>query len=96
MGGKMARNRYSPEHIFGCFRETEVLLSKVSTVPEICRKIGIAEQTYYRWRKKYHSLSVAQAKRLKEVDKENTRLRKLVADFSLDKAILKEVAEGKY
>ena len=59
-------------------------------------RLGIAEQTYYRWRKKYGSLSVDQAKRLKEVEKENTRLRKLVADLSLDKAILKEVAEGKY
>ena len=69
---------------------------KGSTIPQICKKIGVAEQTYYRWRKEYGSLSVDQAKRLKEVEKENTRLRKLVADLSLDKAILKEVAEGKY
>ena len=77
-------------------REAEVLLSKGSTVPQICRKIGIAEQTYYRWRKEYGSLSVDQARRLKEMEKENIRLKKLVADLSLDKAILKEVAEGKY
>ena len=70
--------------------------SKGSTIPEICRQIGITEQTYYRWRKEYGSLSVDQAKRLKEIEKENARLRKLVADLSLDKAILKEVAEGKY
>ena len=70
--------------------------AKGSTIPQICKKIGVTEQTYYRWRKEYGSLSVDQAKRLKEVDKENTRLRKLVADLSLDKAILKEVAEGKY
>jgi transposase-like protein len=95
-GDKISRKRYSPEQIIGYLREAEVLLSKGSTVPEVCRKIGIAEQTYYRWRKKYGSLSVDQAKRLKEVEKENTRLRKLVADLSLDKAILKEVAEGKY
>ena len=65
-------------------------------MPQICKKIGVVEQTYYRWRKEYGSLSVDQARRLKEVEKENSRLRKLVADLSLDKAILKEVAEGKY
>jgi transposase-like protein len=92
----MARKRYSPEQIIGYLREAEVLLSKGSTVPEICRKIGIAEQTYYRWRKNSGSLSVDQAKRLKQVEEENTRLRTLVADFPFDKAILKEVAEGKY
>ncbi len=92
----MARKRYSAEQIIGYLREAEVLLAKGNTIPQICKKIGIAEQTYYRWRKEYGSLSVDQAKRLKEVEKENTRLRKLVADLSLDKAILKEVAEGKY
>ncbi len=92
----MARKRYSAEQIIGYLREAEVLLAKRSSIPQICKKIGIAEQTYYRWRKEYGSLSVDQAKRLKEVEKENTRLRKLVADLSLDKAILKEVAEGKY
>ena len=92
----MARKRYSPEQIIGYLREAEVLLSKGSTVPQICRKIGIAEQTYYRWRKEYGSLRVDQARRLKEMEKENIRLKKLVADLSLDKAILKEVAEGKY
>ena len=91
----MGRKRYSPEQIIGYLREAEVLLSKGSTVPQMCRKIGIAEQTY-RWRKEYGSLSVDQARRLKEVEKENIRLKKLVADLSLDKAILKEVAEGKY
>jgi transposase-like protein len=92
----MGRKRYSPEQIIGYLREAEVLLFKGSTVPQICRKIGIAEQTYYRWRKEYGSLSVDQARRLKEMEKENIRLKKLVADLSLDKAILKEVAEGKY
>ena len=92
----MARKRYSPEQIIGYLREVEILLSKGSTVPQMCRKIGIAEQTYYRWRKEYGSLSVDQARRLKEVENENIRLKKLVADLSLDKAILKEVAEGKY
>ena len=92
----MGKKTYSPEQIISYLREAEVLQSKGSTIPQICKKLGIAEQTYYRWRKKYGSLSVAQAKRLKEVEKENARLRKLVADLSLDKAILKEVAEGKY
>ncbi len=92
----MARKRYLAEQIIGYLREAEVLLAKGSSIPQICKKIGIAEQTYYRWRKEYGSLSVDQAKRLKEVEKENTRLRKLVADLSLDKAILREVAEGKY
>ena len=92
----MARKRYSAEQIIGYLREAEVLLAKGSSIPQICKKIGIAEQTYYRWRRDYGSLSVDQAKRLKEVEKENTRLRKLVADLSLDKAILKEVSEGKY
>jgi transposase-like protein len=94
--GKMGRKRYKPEEIIGYLREAEVLHSKGSSIPEICRQIGIADQTYYRWRKEYGSLSVDQAKRLKEVEKENVQLRKLVADLSLDKAILKEVAEGKY
>jgi putative transposase len=92
----MARKRYSSEQIISYLREAEVLLAKDSTIGQVCKKIGVTEQTYYRWRKEYGSLSMDQAKRLKEVEKENTRLRKLVADLSLDKAILKEVAEGKY
>ena len=92
----MARKRYSSEQIIGYLREADILQDKGSTIPQICKKIGVVEQTYYRWRKEYGSLSVDQAKRLKEVEKENIRLRKLVADLSLDKAILKVVAEGKY
>ena len=92
----MARKRYSAEQIIGYLREAEVLLAKGSTIGQVCRKIGITEQTYYRWRRDYGSLSVDQAKRLKEMDKENASLKRLVADLSLDKAILKEVAEGKY
>jgi transposase-like protein len=93
---QMSKKRYKPEEIIGYLREAEVLHAKGSTIPEICRQIGISEQTYYRWRREYGSLSVDQAKRLKEVEKENVQLRKLVADLSLDKAILKEVSEGKY
>ena len=92
----MARKRYSSEQIISYLREADVLLAKDSTIGQVCKKIGVTEQTYYRWRKGYGNLSLDQAKRLKEVEKENTRLRKLVADLSLDKAILKEVAEGKY
>ena len=92
----MGRKRYQPEQIIGYLREAEILLAKGNTIGEVCRKIGITEQTYYCWRRDYGSLSVDQAKRLKEVEKENVRLKKLVADLSLDKAILKEVAEGKY
>ena len=92
----MSRKRYSSEQIIGYLREAEILQAKDSTIPQICKKIGVAEQTYYRWRKEYGSLSVDQTKRLKEIEKEDTRLRKLVADLSLDKARLKEVAKGKY
>jgi putative transposase len=92
----MSRKRYTSEQIIGYLREAEIFQAKGITIPQICKKIGVMEQTYYRWRKEYGSLSVDQSKRLKEVEKENTRLRKLVADLSLDKAILKEVAEGKY
>ena len=92
----MSRKRYSSEQIIGYLREAEILQAKGSTIPQICKKIGVAEQTYYRWRKEYGSLSVDQTKRLKEIEKEDTRLRKLVADLSLDKARLKEVAKGKY
>jgi putative transposase len=92
----MAKKRYSAEQIIGYLREAEVFLAKGSTIGQVRRKIGITEQTYYRWRRDYGILSVDQAKRLKEVEKENTRLKRLVAELSLDKSILKEVTEGKY
>ena len=72
------------------------MLSNGSTIGEACRKIGVTEQTYYRWRKQYGGMKVEQAKRLKELEKENTRLKKLVADLSLDNAILKEVSKGNF
>ena len=92
----MARKRYSPEQVIGYLREVGVLLAQGNTIDQVSRKIVITERTYYRWRRDYGSLSVAQAKRLKEVEKENTRLKKLVAELSRDKSMLKEVAEGKY
>jgi transposase-like protein len=92
----MARRRYSPEQIISMLRETEVIQNKGSTVIEACRKLGISEQTYYRWRKDYGGMRVDQAKRLKELELENARLKKLVADLSLDNAILKEVNRGNF
>ena len=92
----MGRKRYQPEQIIGYLREAEMLLATGSTMGQVCRKISVTEQTYYRWRRDYGSLSVDQAKRLKEMEKENARLKRLVADLSLDKAILKEVVGGKY
>ena len=92
----MARKRYSSEQIISKLREAEVLLNKGSTVIEVSRKLGIAEQTYYRWRKDYGDMRVDQAKRLKELELENSRLKKLVADLSLDNAILKEANRGNF
>ena len=92
----MGRKRYTAEQIISMFREAEVLLNQGSTVGEVCRKLGISEQTYYRWRKDYGGMGVDQAKRLKELEKENARLKKLVADLSLDNDILKEAARGNF
>jgi putative transposase len=77
-------------------REAEVLLNQSNPVAEVCRKLGVSEQTYYRWRKEYGGMRVDQAKRLKELEQENIRLKKLVADLSLDNAILKEVNRGNF
>ena len=90
----MVRKGFKPEQIIGKLREAEVLLSQGGTVAQISRKLGITEQTYYRWRKEYGGMRVEQAKRLKELEKENSQLKKLVADISLDNAILKEAARG--
>ena len=90
----MARRTFTAEQIIGKLREAEVLLSQGDSVGEASRKLGISEQTYYRWRKEYGGMRVEQARRLKELEKENSRLKKLVADVSLDNAILKEAAKG--
>ena len=92
----MGRMRHTAEQIIGKLREAEVALAKGQTTGEVARKLGITEQTYYRWRKEYGGLRVDQAKRLKELEKENGRLKKLVADQALDNAILKEVSSGKF
>ena len=92
----MVRRAYRPEQIINKLREAEVLLSQGATVGAVSRKIGVAEQTYYRWRREYGGMRVEQAKRLKELEKENGRLKKLVADLSLDNAILKEASRGNF
>ena len=92
----MARKRFSPEQIITMLREAEVLLNQSNPVAEVCRKLGISEQIYYRWRKEYGGMRVNQARRLKELEQENARLKKPVADLSLDNAILKEVNRGNF
>jgi transposase-like protein len=92
----MSRKRFTPEQIIAKLREAEVELAKGQRAGEVCRKLGVTEQTYYRWRKEYGGLRVEQAKRLKDLEKENARLKKLVADQALDNAILKEVASGNF
>ena len=90
----MARKRFSPEQIIVKLREAEIIESKGLTQVEAAKKLGIAEQTLIRWRKEYGGLRVDQARRFKELEKENIRLKRLVADLSLDKAILKDAASG--
>ena len=90
----MGRRAYTAEQIINKLREVEVLLSRGITVGEASKSIGVTEQTYYRWRREYGGMRVEQAKRLKELEKENNQLKKLVADLSLDNAILKEAARG--
>jgi putative transposase len=90
----MAKKTYTPEQIINKLREAEIHLSQGSSIGEASRKIGITDQTYYRWRKEYGGMRVEQARRLKELEKENSRLKKLVADLSLDISILKEASRG--
>ena len=92
----MVRKAFKPEQIINKLREAEVLLSQGVAVREASRKIGVTEQTYYRWRREYGGMRVEQARRLKELENENVRLKKLVADLSLDNAILKEAARGNF
>jgi transposase-like protein len=88
----MAKRRHTVEQIIGKLREAEVALAKGQPVAKVARRLGITEQTYYRWRKEYGGLRTEQAKRFKELEKENARLKRVVADLTLDKAILKEAA----
>jgi transposase-like protein len=92
----MGRKRFTPEQIIKKLREAEILINKGQNVAEVIRKLGVSEQTYYRWRKEYGGMGIEQTKRLKELEKENVRLKKLVADLSLDNAILKETVKGNF
>jgi putative transposase len=87
---------FTPEQIIKKLREAEVLLSRGEKVEQVIRKLGVSDVTYYRWRKEYGGMQIEQAKRLKELENENVRLKKLVADLSLDNAILKEVSRGNF
>ena len=92
----MSRKRFSVEQIINHLREAEVFPSQGQTVGEICRRIGVSEQSYYRWCREYGGLKVDQARRLKDLEQENARLKRTVADLTLDKLILKEAAEGNW
>jgi putative transposase len=93
---RMPRKRYRPEEIIAKLREAEVLLGQGRKVPEVVKTIGISEVSYYRWRKEYGGLNVSQAKRLKDLERENARLRRAVSDLNLDKVILQEAARGNF
>ena len=92
----MAKKRYTPEQIIGKLREAEVALAQGETAAQVCRTLGIAEQTFYRWRREYGGLKIEQARRLKALEQENTRLRRAVADLTLDKLILHEAVRGNF
>jgi putative transposase len=90
----MSRKRFTTKQIIGILREADVNLSQGKSVEQLCRELGITEQSYYRWRKEYGGMKTAQVKRLKDLERENGRLKKAVADLTLDKLILKEALEG--
>ena len=92
----MARKHFTAEQIINMLREAEVILSQGTPIAQVCKKLGISEQSYYRWRKEYGGLRTDQAKKLREVLKENARLKKVVADLALDNDILREAAEGNF
>lgn len=92
----MAKKRYTPDTIIRKLREAEILQGQGKTIAQAVKHLGVSEQTFYRWRKEYGGMRVDQAKRLKELQAENTRLKRAVADLTVDQQILKEVVEGKY
>jgi len=92
----VARRHYRPEEIIAKLREAEILLAQGMKVPEVVKELGIHEVTYYRWRKQYGGMKVNQMQRLKDLEKENSRLRKAVSDLTLDKMILQEAAKGNF
>ncbi len=92
----MSKKKHTAEEIINKVREAEVLQSKGQSLEEVVRQLGISSVTYYKWRKEYGGLRVDQAKRFKEIEQENQRLRKVVADLTIDNSILKEVARGNF
>ena len=92
----MPRQRYTTEQIINKLRQAEVLISQGPSIHEVAKELAISDHTYYRWRREYGGIRTEQAKRLKMLEKENDRLKKLVADLSLDNAILKDAAEGNF
>ena len=92
----MKRKRFKAEEILVMLREVEVQMSKGLDLAQVWRNLGISEQTYYRWRKEYGGMKLDQAKHLKELEKENTRLKRIVADLSIDNSILKELSRGNF
>jgi putative transposase len=92
----MKTNRHTPEQIITKLREAEALLAQGASVPQVCKQQGITEQTYYRWRSKYGNMKTDEARRLKDLEVENQRLKKLVADQALDIQMLKEITRGKF
>src|ERR1700677_574475 len=93
---QMRRKQFTPEKVIGLLRQAEVELAQGKRVGEVCRGLGISEQSYYRWRSEYGGLKLAQARRMKDLEKENGRLKKAVAELTLDKQILKEALEGNF
>jgi putative transposase len=98
LGGEpvMPMKRYKPEQIVNLLRQIEVEIANGKTTPQACKDAEITQQTYYRWRKEFGGLKLDQAKRLKELERENAKLKRLVAELSLEKQILKDVAEGNF
>jgi len=92
----MGKKRHTTEEIVMKLREVDVLQSKGQSLAEACRQIAVSEQTYYNWRKEYGGLKMDQAKRFKQLEQENVRLKKVIADLSIDNAILKEAARGNF
>jgi putative transposase len=92
----MSKKGYTPEQIINKLREAEIMLSQGAPIAAVSKKIGVSDYTYYRWRKEYGGMRVDQARRLKELEQENSRLKKLVADLSLDNAILREASRGNF